>query len=267
ALAGWLGIPELTGPFALGSLGMLGAALLTFLLLRPDPLLLAREVAGAPATPPDGTGWRRAVAATRERPVIAFAVLAMACSHAAMVAVMVMTPLHMEHGHAELRVIGIVISVHVLGMFAFSPLVGMLADRTGRPAVLVEGAGLLLAALVLAARAPEGSSWEIFAALFLLGLGWSFATVAASTLIAQHAPLDARTDVQGAADLVMGLTAAGAGGLAGVVVGAWGYPELAISAIGLVALVAVGGLGARATTRAATGDAARDGTRTGRVGP
>jgi MFS family permease len=110
---------------------------------------------------------------------------------------------------------------------------------------------LLLASLVLCASAPEGSSWQIFAGLFLLGLGWSFATVAASTLIAQHAPLDARTDVQGAADLVMGLTAAGAGGLAGVVVGAWGYPELAVCSIGLVALVAVAGLGARATTRLA----------------
>ena len=164
---------------------------------------------------------------------------------------MVMTPLHMEHGHAELRVIGLVISLHVLGMFAFSPLVGILADRTSRPAVLVAGAVLLLAALVLCAAAPEGSSWQIFAGLFLLGLGWSFATVSASTLIAQHAPLEARTDVQGTADLVMGVTAAGAGGLAGVVVGAWGYPELAVCSIGLVALVAVGGLGARATTAAA----------------
>ena len=165
-----------------------------------------------------------------------------------MVGVMIMSPLHMEHGHAELRVIGLVISLHVLGMFAFSPLVGMLADRTGRPAVLVEGAVLLLAALVLCASSPEGSSWQIFAGLFLLGLGWSLATVAASTLVAQHAPLDTRTDVQGVADLVMNLTAAGAGGLAGLVVDQWGYPELAVCAIGLVALVAVGGLGARATT-------------------
>ena len=249
ALAGWLGIPELTGPFALGSLGMLGAAVVVGLFLRPDPLLLAREAAGVPEPPASGTAWMRAVAAVRERPVLAFAVLGMACAHAAMVAVMVMTPLHMERGHAELRVIGIVISIHVLGMFAFSPLVGILADRTGRAAVLTMGAGLLLAALVLCARAPEGSSWEIFAGLFLLGLGWSFATVAASTLIAQHAPLDARTDVQGGADLVMGLTAASAGGLAGLVVGAWGYPELAICACGLVALVAIAGLGARATTR------------------
>jgi MFS family permease len=191
------------------------------------------------------------VAATRERPVLAFAVLGMACAHAAMVAVMIMTPLHMEHGHAELQVIGVVISIHVLGMFAFSPLVGIFADRAGRPAALLTGAGLLLAALVLCANAPEGSSWQIFAGLFLLGLGWSFATVATSTLIAQHAPLEARTDVQGAADLVMGLTAAAAGGLAGVVVGAWGYRELAICAIALVSLVAIAGLGARATTRLA----------------
>ena len=251
ALADRLGIPELTGPFALGSVGMVAAALVVAVLLRPDPLLLAREAAGVPETEPAGTAWARAVAAARERPVLAFAVLGMACAHAAMVGVMVMSPLHMEHGHAELRVIGLVISLHVLGMFAFSPLVGMLADRTGRATVLVEGAVLLLASLVLCASAPEGSSWQIFAGLFLLGLGWSFATVAASTLIAQHAPLDARTDVQGAADLVMGLTAAGAGGLAGVVVGVWGYPELAVCSIGLVALVAVAGFGARATTRLA----------------
>lgn len=251
AFADALGIPELTGPFALGSIGMVAAAVVIGLLLRPDPLLLAREAAGVVPEPPHGTAWGRAVAAARERPVIAFAVLGMACAHAAMVGIMVMTPLHMEHGHAELRVIGFVISLHVLGMFAFSPLVGILADRTSRAAVLVEGALILLAAMVLCALAPEGSSWEIFAGLFLLGVGWSFATVAASTLIAQHAPLESRTDVQGAADLVMGLTAAGAGGLAGVVVGVWGYPELAVCATGLVALVAIAGFGARATTRAA----------------
>ncbi len=258
ALADWLGIPELTGPFALGSIAMLAAAVVVTVALRPDPLLLAQEAAGVSAAPPRGTAWARAVAASRERPVLAFAVLGMACAHAAMVGIMIMTPLHMEHGHAELRVIGLVISLHVLGMFAFSPLVGILADRTGRSTVLIEGAGLLLVAMVLCSRAPEGSSWQIFVGLFLLGLGWSFATVAASTLIAQHAPIEARTDVQGAADLVMGLTAAAAGGLAGLVVGAWGYSELAICATALVALVAIAGLGARAAARL---------TPTGRVSP
>ena len=80
----------------------------------------------------------------------------LAAAHAAMVAVMVMTPLHMQHGGAELRVIGIVISVHVLGMFAFSPLVGWLADKVGRPPVLGAGGVILLVALVLCRLVPGG---------------------------------------------------------------------------------------------------------------
>jgi MFS family permease len=244
-LAGLLGIPALTGPFAVGSLGMLAGALVIALFLRPDPLLLAREAVGVPAVPPTGTSWGRAVSVVRERPVLAWAVLGLAAAHAVMVAVMVMTPLHMEHGGAELRVIGIVISVHVLGMFAFSPLVGLAADRWGRPAALGTGGVVLLVALGLCSRSPEGSSWQIFVGLFLLGLGWSFATVAASTTIADHAPLDARTDVQGAADLVMGLSAAGAGGLAGVVVGAWGYATLAVVAALLVVAVLASAVGSR----------------------
>jgi len=244
SLAHGLGIPALTGPFALGSLGMLGAALIVGLFLRPDPLLLSRLAAGTPPVPPTGTSWARVVLAVRSRPVLGFAVMGLAAAHAVMVSVMVMTPLHMEHGGAELRVIGIVISVHVLGMFAFAPLVGLAADRSGRATTLGVGAVVLAVSLVLCAASPEGSSWQIFAGLFLLGLGWSFATVSASTLIADHAPLDVRADVQGAADLVMGVTAAAAGGLAGVVVGTWGYATLAWTAAALVLALVVAAFGA-----------------------
>ncbi len=237
AFADLLGIPELTGPFALASIGMVLAALVVGVLLRPDPLLVARASAEIPTKAPTGTSWGRALAAVRERPVLGYAVLGLAGAHAAMVSVMVMTPLHMEHGGSELRIIGVVISVHVLGMFAFSPLVGMLADRVGRPIVLAAGGVTLLLALVMCASAPEGSSWQIFVGLFLLGLGWSFATVAASTMIADHAPLEARTDVQGGADLVMGMTAATAGGLAGLIVDRAGYPALALTTIALAVVV------------------------------
>lgn len=237
ALARALDLPELTGPFALGAIAMLLAALVVGTLLRPDPLLTARALAGADAGEPAGTSWGRVRAALVERPVLVAAVLGLVGSHAAMVAVMVMTPLHMEHGGAELRIIGVVISVHVLGMFAFSPVVGWLCDRLGRAAVLGTGGALLTLSLLLSGAAPEGSSWQIFGGLFLLGLGWSFATVAASTLIADHAPLDARADVQGAADLVMNLGAAVAGGLAGVVVGVFGYGALSYGSLALAMLV------------------------------
>jgi MFS family permease len=247
-LARALGIPELTGGFLIGAVVLLLAALWVSVRLRPDPLLLAQQVAGVTPATVDGTGgrsWRRFVETVREVPAVGAAAMAMACAHAAMVTVMIMTPLLMEHGGAHLEVIGLVISVHVLGMFAFSPLVGWAADRFGRSAVLVAGGGILLLALALCAMSPEGSSWQIFAGLFLLGLGWSFATVAASTVIADRTPIAARTDVQGTSDMAMSLTAAGGGALAGVIVGELGYPALAAFAALLAGTVALAGWLAR----------------------
>jgi MFS family permease len=249
AVADGLDIPDLTGPFALGSVGILAAAVVVWVMLRPDPLFLAREQAGVHGGVQHGTSWGRVREVLAAQPAVAAAVVGLALSHAVMVAVMVMTPLHMEHGGAELRVIGMVISVHVLGMFAFAPLVGMAVDRWGRAAVLAAGGVTLLVSLLLSGRSPEGSSWQIFAGLFLLGIGWSMALVAASTLIADEVPLTARTDVQGASDLVMGLAAAAAGAVAGLIVGSWGYPALnlfaAVLAVGVLAsaFVASGGAG------------------------
>jgi len=236
-LATTLGLPALTGPFLVATAGMLLAALVVGLLLRPDPLLLARAAAGPPTTAPVGTSWSRVRLAVADTPALGWAVAGLAGAHAAMVAVMVMTPLHMEHGGSGLRVIGVVISVHVLGMFAFAPVVGWLADRFGRPRVLGAGGVVLLLALALCASAPEGGSARITAGLFLLGLGWSLATVAASTLVADLAPLEVRTDVQGAADLLMNLAAATAGALAGLVVAVAGYPALAVGSVALAGLV------------------------------
>lgn len=240
------GLPELAGPFALGSIGIFVGAVVVWVWLRPDPLLLAREIA-AVDVPADeetirGLSWPRVWSVLRSNPAVAAAIVGIACAHAVMVSVMVMTPLHMAHGGAELRIIGIVISVHVLGMFAFSPLVGWATDSLGRWPVMATGGVILLVSLLASGASPEGSSWEIFLGLFLLGLGWSCATIAGSTLITDQTPLEARTDVQGASDLIMGLVAAAGGGLSGVVMAESGYPHLAAySAVlaGLVVLAAV----------------------------
>jgi len=232
-LARRLGIPELTGPFALGAIGMLVAAVVIGVRLRPDPLLLAREsraatpAPAATATPARPVPRRPVREIVREQPAIAAAIGGLAAAHAVMISVMVMTPLHMQHGGSDLEVIGIVISVHVLGMYAFAPLVGMAADRFGRVTVMAVGGGLLLLSLLLCALAPEGSSPQIFVGLFLLGLGWSLATVAGATMVAELAPLESVTDVQGAADLTMGLAAAAGSAASGVIVGELGFPVLA----------------------------------------
>jgi MFS family permease len=250
-----LDIPELTGPFALGALGMVLAAIVVWVRLRPDPLLVARELAAddtAEAT--DGAAHRTATGqrisvrdALREQPALVAAITGLAAAHAVMISVMVMTPLHMEHGHAELRVIGFVISLHVLGMFAFAPLVGLAADRFGRATVLAAGGVVLLVSLVLCARAPEGASHEIFVGLFLLGLGWSLATVSAATMVAELAPMGALTQVQGTADLVMGLAAAAGSAVSGVIVGEVGFPALAgFASVFAVAVLVAATLAGRA---------------------
>lgn len=239
-----VGIPELTGGFAIGAVVLVVTAGWLWWRLRPDPLLVAQAAAGLSPTvgpEPRGRSWARFRQVVREVPAVGAAVVAMACAHAAMVTVMIMTPLHMEHGGAQLEVIGFVISIHVLGMFAFSPVVGWAADRFGRSTVLVTGGVVLLASLVLCGLSPEGASWRILVGLFLLGLGWSCATVAASTVIADRTPIEARTDVQGTSDMAMALTAAGGGALAGVIVGVLGYPALAAFAALLAGTVVVAG--------------------------
>jgi MFS family permease len=244
-VARFLGIPALTGPFVFSLGGLVLGAVLLFTRLRPDPLLLARERAAAVATEPlerqHGSvvrGWRTLLG----HPGALLGLVTMALGHTVMVSVMVMTPLHMHHGGASLRVIGLVISLHVFGMFAFSPLTGLAVDRWGGRPCGLAGAVILVVAGLLAAQAPVGWSPGLAAGLFLLGLGWSLTLVAGSTLVVLSVPLAERAGAQGASDLVMGLAAGVGGALAGVVVGQLGYAVLSAAAAGLAAVVALASL-------------------------
>ncbi|RBY85191.1 MFS transporter [Blastococcus sp. TF02A-26] len=227
-----LGLPSLGGGFALSAAVFLLVAALFLGLLRPDPLLLARRLRDgdgpAPTRPPRAT--RTALTAVWASPGGRLGLTAVVVSHAVMVGVMVMTPVHMGHagGHegTTLRLIGLVISVHVAGMYLFSPLVGWLADRLGRRAVVALAAVLLLAAAALSGTAGPEDAGQLGAGLFLLGLGWSCGLVAGSTLVTESVGPQLRPTAQGGADLLMGLGAA----LAGVV----GGPLLTLGGFGLV---------------------------------
>ncbi len=235
-----IGIPQLTGAFVFTAVAAGLATTWIVLRLRPDPLLLARELARARGESHRAHATlRHIVDVVRTHPRAAAAMVAMACAHAVMVSVMVMTPLHIHHGGGGLEIIGLVLSAHVLGMYAFAPLVGWLADRIGHAAVLAAGAVVLLAAVTLAGAAPAGGSPQLSSGLFLLGVGWSCCLVAGSALLVDVVPLVERPGVQGGADLSMGLFAASGGALAGVIVARWGYGALnAVAA--LLALVVLG---------------------------
>jgi MFS family permease len=240
-LARALDVPALTGPFVFSVAAVGLATLVIWARLRPDPLLLSRELAAARGEATAGhVNLRKVWRVVSVRPRASAAMAAIGVAHAVMVSVMVMTPLHMHHGDASLDVIGFVISVHVLGMFAFSPLVGWLTDRVGRAPMLASGGVVLLAAVALAGRAPEGHSTGLAVGLFLLGLGWSCCLIAGSALLVDAVPFAERPAVQGASDLVMGLFAAAGGAAAGVVVatGGYGVLNLASGVLAVVVLVA-----------------------------
>ncbi|WP_270889283.1 MFS transporter [Pedococcus sp. 5OH_020] len=246
-----IGIPALTGPFLFSLVGFVLAVGLLAARLRPDPLLLARRRAlathdaGAPHQGSVVQGMR-AIAA---RPAAVLGLVTLALGHTVMVSVMVMTPLHLHHGGAALRVIGLVISIHIVGMFALSPLTGMAVDRFGGRPVAVLGSAILLGATLLAAQAPTGWSAGLTVALFLLGVGWSCTLVSGSTLLAAAIPIGERAGAQGASDLAMGLAAGGGGALAGVVVGQVSYSALALGAAGVAFVIGVTALTLRPDRR------------------
>lgn len=232
-LATRLGAPALTGPFFVSITVFLAAALVIGLFLRPDPLLYARTLDGSdPAARPGGSGMRAALRVVAASPTARLAIGAVATGHLVMVGVMSMTPVHMDMvmGDADtVRLVGIVISVHVAGMYALSPVVGAAVDRFGRRQVILGGIGILVAACAVAGTSGA-STLQLGAGLMLIGLGWSCMIVAGSTLLTESVPADVRPAAQGLSDLLMGCAGALAGAISGVIVSGPGYPTLTLIA-------------------------------------
>ncbi|MGP3988056.1 MFS transporter [Streptomyces sp. 3N207] len=240
-----LGVPEAAGPFLWGTVVFLAAGALLHLLLRPDPLLTARALAraergdaaqGAEAeTDGDGGGrsLRAGLAAVADSPHARVALAAIAGSHTVMVSVMVMTPVDLGGHGAGVELIGLVISGHITGMYAFSPVMGWLADRIGRFSVILLGVALLGCATALAGTA-NGNHAQSAAGLFLLGLGWSACLVSGSALLTDSVPQQARAAVQGFSDLIMNSAAGVGGALSGLVVAQAGYGWLNLLAAALL---------------------------------
>ena len=233
-LAEFLGLPKLVGPYFIAAITLFLAVIVIQLFLKPDPYLTANRAA-------DGHGQKKhettraALAHIREYPKALFAIAAVAIGHLAMVSIMVMTPVHMAHYEVTLRIIGFVISVHVLGMYAFSPVVGAISDKIGRIRTIQIGILILIASALVAGLAPHHDSLTLGIGLFLLGLGWSFTLIAGSTLLSETVSIDMRPATQGASDLVMNLMGAGGAAVGGVIIGIFSYAALCY-ATGLVVL-------------------------------
>ncbi len=234
------GIPTLAGPYFFSALLFMLAVVLLLVFLRPDPAVVARASSTVPENVPRpgmGTALRYVLSDKAAR----LGVSAMAIGSVVMVGVMAMTPVHIRSaGHDAahtLGIVGIVLSFHIAGMYAFSPVFGWLTDRLGRKPVIFLGIALLLLACALAGTAGHDTT-RLAAALMALGLGWSAGMVAGSTLLSESVPAELRASAQGLSDLVMGLAGATAGAISGVIIAGWGYPTLTfLAALATVPLI------------------------------
>jgi MFS family permease len=233
-LAELFDLPVLVGPYLISAVTLFLAALVVIIFLRPDPYLVISSVQSIKSAK---GSTKRALSHIRQNPSALFAILSIAIGHVAMVSVMVMTPIHMAHVDVTLTVIGLVISVHVLGMYAFSPIVGSLSDRFGRKVVIQVGLVILLISTIVSGLARADDAITLGIGLFLLGLGWSCTLIAGSALLSESVSDEFRTSSQGASDLVMNLAGAGGGAIAGVIIGTLSYGWLCtIAAIPVLVL-------------------------------
>jgi len=246
-LAETIGIPELAGPYLLtGAVFVIAGGLIT-MLLRPDPLLIAREIRVASGD--EAAGYIRQKRSVRETfaqiraiPAALLGLGSVVVGHAVMVSIMSMTPVHLQHDGASLEVVGVIISAHITGMYVASPLVGIGVDRYGRRPVMLVGALLLLAACAFAGTATGHETVQLGIGLALLGLGWSCTLISGSTLLTESIPLEDRPAAQGTTDLLMGIAGASAALLSGLVVGLGSYGLLATVATILLIPLVVGAL-------------------------
>jgi MFS family permease len=236
-----LGVVSVAAPFAVSSLLLAIAAAVIAVALRPDPLLTARALPEAESP----TGAASEAEAVSEAAVEAHApegaeeplrwsrmaltgAAAIVLANVVMVSIMTMTPIHLDDADQSLAVVGLVISLHVAGMFLPSPVSGVLVDRAGRLPVIAASGVVLIAAGGLALPSSGHDTELIIAALVLLGIGWNLGLVGGSALLTDSVPIGARARAQGQADMAMG--AAGAlGSLAsGPAMDAGGFGALAV---------------------------------------
>ncbi|HLS49128.1 MAG TPA: MFS transporter, partial [Actinomycetaceae bacterium] len=198
----------------------------------PEPTDSPPPTSGAPLSARGALRWAAA------HPTARFAVVLIALAHAVMVMVMVMTPVHME-GHGDtLEFVGIVISLHVFGMYGLSPVFGLAIDRWGALTVAAVGLAIEGLSVVLGFLAAGGGSALMVAALILLGLGWSGCVLAGSALLASDVAAEVRVPLQGASDAAMNYAGAIGAALAGPLLAVGGFHAVNVVA-GLVLLPAV----------------------------
>nr|WP_158735970.1 MFS transporter [Alteribacillus sp. YIM 98480] len=220
-----IGVPALAGPFILAGAAFLLAGLILLVFMRPDPFIVAKAIAAA-VQEQDDTNLLNSVS---DRRGIIIGATIMVLTQMIMLAIMTITPIHMNnHGHG-LSEIGIVIGIHIGAMYLPSLVTGVLVDKAGRTTMTIVSGFILLAAGVLAAAAPVHSVTVLAIALALLGFGWNIGLITGTALIVDATNPTARAKTQGSVDVFIALAGASGGALSGMIVGVSSFATLSVA--------------------------------------
>lgn len=233
-----IGVPELAGPFILAAVAFILAGLVLFIFLRPDPFVIAKAISDAQIKEQNNSADLNSNTAVRSNRGIFVGVTVMVLTQIVMVAIMTMTPVHMQHHGHHLSDVGLVISIHIGAMYLPSLITGILVDKVGRTVMAIASGVTLLAAGILAAVAPGDSMVVLMIALALLGLGWNFGLISGTTLIVDETNPATRAKMQGTVDVLIALAGASGGALSGMVVAHSSYTTLSFAG-GILSLLLI----------------------------
>lgn len=226
-VADFIGIPSLTGVFLLAGVAYVLSGLTFLLFLHPDPLLVAREIELAKQKERgESNEGHVAHQHTVNRMGIWVGGIVLVLSHGVMVAIMTMTPVHMQHHGASISGIGLVIGLHIAGMYLPSIFTGVLVDRIGRPImVIASGVTLALAGILAAYVAGESIFW-MSVSLILLGVGWNFGLISGTAIVIDSTDVLTRAKIQGSIDVFVALAGTVGGLASGIVMAFLGFSML-----------------------------------------
>lgn len=154
-----------------------------------------------PTPPVAGVSTGRTRAELLRTPQIAVAMICATVSYALMNLVMTSSPLAVVGCGFDKNYAADVVTAHVLAMYAPSFFTGHLIARFGAERIIAIGLAILSGAGAVAIAGVELENF--FIALILLGLGWNFGFIGATTMLTAAQRPEERGRLQGLNDLVV----------------------------------------------------------------
>jgi len=200
---------------AIVGLALLGLFVLSFLRVPDSSETVAASASAEPARP---------LGQVLSQPRF---IAGMSCgvgSYALMSFVMTGAPLAMVGCGFSADEAALGISWHVLAMFAPSFVTGRLIGRFGKETIITTGMVLLIGSAIVALSGIE--LWQFWTSLVLLGVGWNFAFIGSTAMVAETYRPTETNKVQGFHDFILFSTVAFGSFMSGVVYTVWGWDML-----------------------------------------